>query len=205
MFSIWPASKNATSKRSIKFWMPSAVPLSVLINSLYDINNYLRTRLGQLDKPRKASAVSNIGVRLVFLLLITTIVVVPTIFLRDTAIHWLLLDMKHQHDMAVSLISRPLIYSTVIWVFIWRNVTSFLHWVICGWVLLLILYPLLFLVLEVTGTQIGILTMNPEPATRYTLYGVLFLFEFLLVFVIAGISHRVFVSRDWAWWPTPSK
>ena len=138
----------------------------------------------------------NLGVRFGWLLLITTIVVVPVIFLRDMAIQWILLDMKHQHNMAVSLISRPLIYSTVIWLFIWRNVTSFLHWVICGWVLLLILYPLLFLVLEVTGTQIGVLTMNLEPATRYTLYGVLLLFELLLVFVIAGITHRILVGKD---------
>ena len=138
----------------------------------------------------------NLGVRFGWLLLITTIVVVPTIFLRDMAIHWLLLDMKHQHNMAVSLISRPLIYSTVMWLLLWRNLTSFLHWVICGWVLCLVLYPLLFLVLEVTGTQIGILTMKPEPATRYTLYGVLLLFELLLVFVIAGISHRILVGKD---------
>ena len=139
---------------------------------------------------------ASVGVRFGLLLLITTIVVVPTIFLRDMAIHWILLDMKHQHNMAVSLISRPLIYSTVMWLLLWRNVTSFLHWVICGWVLLLILYPLLFLVLEVTGTQIGILTMHPGPTARYTLYGILLLFELLLVFVIAGISHRILVGKD---------
>ena len=125
----------------------------------------------------------NIGVRFAFLLLITTIVVVPTILLRDMSIHWILLDMKHQHNMAVSLISRPLIYSIVMWLLLWRNVTSFLHWVICGWVLCLVFLPLLFLVLEVTGTQIGILTMHPEPTARYTLYGILLLFELLLVFV----------------------
>ena len=137
----------------------------------------------------------NLGLRFAFLLLITTIVVVPTIFIRDMVIHWILLDMKHQHNMAVSLISRPLIYSTVMWLLLWRNVTSFLHWVICGWVLCLILLPLLFLVLEVTGTQIGVLTMNLEPATRYPLYGILFLFEILLVFVIAGITHRILVGK----------
>ena len=50
--------------------------------------------------------------------------------------------------------------------------------------------------LEVTGTQIGILTMHPEPTARYTLYGILLLFELLLVFVIAGISHRILVGKD---------
>ena len=139
---------------------------------------------------------ANLGVRFAFLLLITTIVVVPTIFLRDMAIHWLLLDMKHQHNMAVSLISRPLIYSIVMWLLLWRKVKSFLHWVICGWVLCLILLPLLFLVLEVTGTQIGVLTMNLEPATRYTLYGILLVVELLWVFFIAGIAHRILVGKD---------
>ena len=57
----------------------------------------------------------NLGLRFVFLLLITTIVVVPIILLRDVAIHWLLLDVKHQHNMAVTVISKPIYFSMVIW------------------------------------------------------------------------------------------
>ena len=75
----------------------------------------------------------NLGLRFVFLLLITTIVVVPIILLRDVAIHWLLLDMKHQHNMAVTVISKPIYFNVVFW---------------------------------------------------------------LLTFVVAGITHRIFLSRD---------
>ena len=139
---------------------------------------------------------ANLGVRFAFLLLITTIVVVPVIFLRDMSIHWLLLDMKHQHKMAMTLISKPIYFSVVIWLLIWRNVTSFVHWLIIMVGLCAVLFPLAVIGLEVTDTRVGVLTMAPEPATRYTLYGVLFLFELLLTFLIAGITHRILVGKD---------
>ena len=139
---------------------------------------------------------ANLVVRFAFLLLITTIVVVPTIFLRDLAIQWMLLDVNHQHNMAVSLVSRPIGYSIVVWLLIWRNVTSFIHWLIIMGGVGVVLFPLAIIGLEVTDTRVGVLTMAPEPATRYTLYGVLFLFELLLTFLIAGIAHRILVGKD---------
>jgi len=138
----------------------------------------------------------NLGIRFGLLLLITTIVVVPTIILRDMSIHWLLLDMKHQHNMALTLISKPIYFSVVVWLLIWRNVTSFVHWLIIMGGLCAVLFPLAIMGLEVTDTRVGVLTMAPEPATRYTLYGVLFLFELLLTFLIAGITHRILVGKD---------
>ena len=139
---------------------------------------------------------ANLGVRFAFLLLITTIVVVPTIFLRDMVIQWMLLDVNHQHNMAVSLVSRPIGFSIVVWLLIWRNVTSFVHWLIIMGGVGMVLFPLAIMGLEVTDTRVGVLTMAPEPATRYTLYGVLFLFELLLTFLIAGITHRILVGKD---------
>ena len=139
---------------------------------------------------------ANLGVRFGLLLLITILVVVPTIFLRDMSNHWLLLDMKHQHNMAVTLISKPIYFSVVIWLLIWRNVTSFVHWLIIMGGVGMVLFPLAIMGLEVTDTRVGVLTMVPEPATRYTLYGLLFFFEFLLVFVIAAITHRILVGKD---------
>jgi len=140
--------------------------------------------------------VANLGVRFAFLLLITTIVVVPTIFLRDTAIKWMLLDVNHQHNMAVSLVSRPIGFSIVVWLLIWRNVTSFVHWLIIMVGLCAVLFPLAVIGLEVTDTRVGVLTMAPDFETRFTLYGVLFLFELLLTFLIAGITHRILVGKD---------
>ena len=116
--------------------------------------------------------------------------------LRDLAIGWMLLDMKHQHNMAVSLVSRPIGFSIVVWLLIWRNVTSFVHWLIIMGGVGMVLFPLAIMGLEVTDTRVGVLTMAPEPATRYTLYGLLFFFEFLLVFVIAAITHRILVGKD---------
>ena len=139
---------------------------------------------------------ANLGVRFAFLLLITTIVVVPTIFLRDTAIKWMLLDVNHQHNMAVSLVSRPIGFSIVVWLLIWRNVTSFVHWLIIMVGLCAVLFPLAVIGLEVTDTRFGVLTMAPDFETRFTLYGVLFLFELLLTFLIAGITHRILVGKD---------
>ena len=138
----------------------------------------------------------NPGVRFAFLLLITAIVVVPTIFLRDLAIHWMLLDMKHHHNMAVTLISKPIYFSAVIWLLIWRNVTSFVHWLIIMVGLCAVLFPLPVIGLEVTDTRVGVLTMAPAIGTRTILYVVLFLFELLLTFVIAGITHRILVGKD---------
>ena len=139
---------------------------------------------------------ANLGVRFAFLLLITTIVVVPTIFLRDTAIKWMLLDVNHQHNMAVSLVSRPIGFSIVVWLLIWRNVTSFVHWLIIMGGVGMVLFLLAVIGLEVTDNRVGILTMAPDFETRFTLYVVLFLFELLLVFVIAGITHRILVGKD---------
>ena len=136
----------------------------------------------------------NFGVRLGLLLLITTIVVVPTIFLRDIAIGWLLLDIKLQHNMTVSLISRPVYFSVVVWLLIWRNVTSFAHWLIVMGVLCVVLFPLAIIGLEVTDARVGVLALAPEPEGRYALYGLLFLFELLMTFVIAGITHRILVG-----------
>jgi len=135
-------------------------------------------------------------VRFAFLLLITTIVVVPTIFLRDTAIKWMLLDVNHQHNMAVSLVSRPIGFSIVVWLLIWRNVTSFVHWLIIMGGVGMVLFLLAVIGLEVTDNRVGILTMAPDFETRFTLYGVLFLFELLLTFLIAGITHRILVGKD---------
>ena len=139
---------------------------------------------------------ANLGVRFAFLLLITTIVVVPTIFLRDTAIKWMLLDVNHQHNMAVTLISKPIYFSVVIWLLIWRNVTSFVHWLIIMFGLCAVLFPLAVIGLEVTDTRVGVLTMAPAIGTRTILYVVLFLFELLLTFLIAGITHRILVGKD---------
>ena len=138
----------------------------------------------------------NLGIRFGLLLLITTIVIVPTIFLRDTAIQWILLDIKHQQNMAVTLISRPIYFSVVVWLLIWRNVTSFVHWLIIMGGLCAVLFPLAVIGLEVTDTRVGVLTMAPDFETRFTLYGVLFLFELLLTFLIAGITHRILVGKD---------
>lgn len=139
---------------------------------------------------------ANLGVRFAFLLLITTIVVVPTIFLRDLAIGWMLLDLKHQHNMAVTLISKPIYFSVVIWLLIWRNVTSFVHWLIIMVGLCAVLFPLAVIGLEVTDTRVGVLTMAPAIGTRTILYVVLFLFELLLTFLIAGITHRILVGKN---------
>jgi hypothetical protein len=136
----------------------------------------------------------NLGVRFAFLLLITTIVVVPTIFLRDIAIGWLLLDINLQHNMTLSLISRPVYFSVVIWVLIWRNVTSFAYWLIVMGVLCVLLFPLAIIGLEVTDARVGVLALAPEPEGRYALYGLLFLFELLMTFVIAGVTHRILVG-----------
>ena len=138
----------------------------------------------------------NLGVRFAFLLLFTTIVVVPTIFLRDMSIHWILLDMKHQHNMAVSMISRIIYFSIVVWLLIWRNVTSFVHWLIIMGGVGMVLFLLAVIGLEVTDNRVGVLTMAPDFETRFTLYGVLFLFELLLTFLIAGITHRILVGKD---------
>ena len=135
-------------------------------------------------------------VRFVLILTITSLVVTPVILLRDFAIGWMLLDLNHQHNMAVTLISKPIYFSVVIWLLIWRNVTSFVHWLIIMGGLCAVLFPLAIMGLEVTDTRVGVLTMAPEPATRYTLYGVLFLFELLLTFLIAGITHRILVGKD---------
>jgi len=140
--------------------------------------------------------VTNLVVRFGLLLLVTTIVVVPTILLRDFAIHWILLDMKHQHNMAVTLISKPIYFSVVIWLLIWRNVTSFVHWLIIMVGLCAVLFPLPVIGLEVTDTRVGVLTMAPAIGTRTILYVVLFLFELLLTIVIAGITHRILVGKD---------
>ena len=148
---------------------------------------------------------SKLAVRFGLLLLITTIVVVPMILLRDLAIHWLLLDMKTQHSMAVTLISKPIYFSVVVWLLIWRRVTSFPRWLFIMGGLCSVLFPLAVMGLEVTDTRVGILSMAPAIGTRLMLYVFLFLFELLLTFVIAGITHRIFVSRDRSRWPTSSK
>lgn len=135
-------------------------------------------------------------VRFVLLLTIISLVVSPVILLRDFAIGWMLLDWDHQHNMAVTLISKPIYFSVIIGLLIWRKITSFAHWLIIMGVLCTVLFPLAVIGLEVTDTKVGVLIMAPEPATRFTLYGVLFLFELLLTFLIAGVMHRILVGKD---------
>ena len=139
---------------------------------------------------------SKLGVRFGLLLLITTIVVVPTIILRDLIIHWLLLDMKHQHNMAVTVISKPIYFSVVVWLLIWQRVTSFARWLFIMGGLCSVLFPLAVIGLEVTDTRVGILSLTPAIGVRLMLYVFLFLFELLLTFVIAVITHRIFVSGN---------
>lgn len=112
------------------------------------------------------------------------------------AIQWMLLEIKHQHNMAVTLISRPIYFSIVVWLLIWRNVTSFVHWLIIMGGVCVVLFPLAIIGLEVTDTRVGVLTMAPAIGTRTILYVVLFLFELLLTFLIAGITHRTLVGRE---------
>ena len=130
------------------------------------------------------------------ILTITSLVVTPVILLRDFAIGWMLLDLNHQHNMAVTLISKPIYFSVVIWLLIWRNVTSFVHWLIIMVGLCAVLFPLPVIGLEVTDTRVGVLTMAPAIGTRTILYVVLFLFELLLTIVIAGITHRILVGKN---------
>ena len=130
------------------------------------------------------------GCAVFFLFLTVTALIVVGIFLRDTAVHWILLDMNHQHNMALSLISRIMYFNVLIWVLIWRNTASFSQWLIVMGGLCTVLFPLAVFGMEATDTRLGIMTLTSERGNRLALYVVLFLFELLQTFVIAAVAHR---------------
>lgn len=98
--------------------------------------------------------------------------------------------MNHQHNMALSLISRIMYFNILIWVLTWRNAASFSQWLIVMGGLCTVLFPLAVLGMEATDTRLGIMTLTSERGNRLALYVVLFLFDLLLTFVIAAVAHR---------------